>query len=104
MITMDFDTFIENFHKRLAQRLTEFDKALTEAQKTVDAAREKQAKNQSRTQAHTTANTPAHSPLGAPQSAPQSAPQGATLDTPGMTTPPAARPRRGAVQGVLRKN
>lgn len=96
MITMDFDTFIENFHKRLAQRLTEFDKALTEAQKTVDAAREKQAKNQSRTQAHTTANTPAHSPLGAPQ--------GATLDTPGMTTPPAARPRRGAVQGVLRKN
>lgn len=100
MITMDFDTFIENFHKRLAQRLTEFDKALTEAQKTVDAAREKQAKNQSRTPA----NTPAHSPLGAPQGAPQSAPQGATLDTPGMTTPPAARPRRGAVQGVLRKN
>lgn len=84
MIIMDFDTFIENFHKRLAQRLTEFDKALTEAQKTVDAAREKQAKGQSRTQPG--AVTP--SPLGAP----------------GMTTPPASRPRRGAVQGVLRKN
>lgn len=96
MIIMDFDTFIENFHKRLAQRLTEFDKALTEAQKTVDAAREKQAKNQSRAQAPSPERIPPHSPLDAPQ--------GATLDTPGMTTPPAARPRRGAVQGVLRKN
>lgn len=82
MITMDFDTFIENFHKRLAQRLTEFDKALTEAQKTVDAAREKQKEAQSQPQS-------SRHPL---------------MGTAPKATPPASRQRGGAVQGVLRKN